>query len=109
MNKDKDVVATFAEPTSPPDGFTSTCTYTIHPKNNQRRVTVTWEGASPGVTLIAIESDGIRVERQQNPSASGSWSTNVKSGDPAYELRGGTSRTDMGTVLETGAACPLQQ
>jgi CSLREA domain-containing protein len=109
MNKDRNVVATFAEPISPPGGFSSSCTYTIHPRNDQRRVTVSWAGAVPGVTMIVIESDGVRVERQQNPSTSGSWSTNVKSGGPAYELRGGTSRTDVGTVLVApGTACALE-
>jgi hypothetical protein len=107
MNADRNVVATFAEPT-PPAGFSSSCIFTIHPKNDQRRVTVSWEAAEPGVTLIVIESDGTRVERQQNPTTSGSWSTNVKAGVPAYELRGGTSRTDVGAVLVApGTACAL--
>jgi hypothetical protein len=85
--------------------FTSDCTYTVNPKNGQRAVTVTWANASPGVTKIKVEKANPE-ERVMAPSASGSWSTVVRSGTPTYGLWGGTSRKNSGTVLvEPGTAC----
>jgi CSLREA domain-containing protein len=84
--------------------FTSSCTFTIHPKNGQRQVTVTWANADPGVTLIQLV-DTRTVSKQMAPTASGWWSTSVKT-DPTYGIWGGTSRKDQGVELvEPGAAC----
>jgi hypothetical protein len=88
--------------------FSSSCTYVVNPKNGSRAVTVAWANASPGVTKIRVIS-GSAEEREQAPSASGNWSTNVKSGVPTYGLWGGASRKDASTVLvPAGTACTLQ-
>ena len=88
--------------------FSSACTYTINPKNNQRQVTVSWENANPGVTKIEI-TDGRVVTKQLAPTSLGSWTTNIKTGTPAYGLWGGTSRRDAATNLTlAGTACVLQ-
>jgi hypothetical protein len=87
--------------------FSSACTYTINAKNNQRQVTVSWENADPGVTQIQI-TDGRVVSKQVSPTATGSWTTNVKTGVPGYGLWGGTSRRDAGTnLVPAGTACSL--
>jgi CSLREA domain-containing protein len=87
--------------------FSSTCTYTINAKNNQRQVTISWENADPGVTQIQV-SDGRIVTKQLAPTATGSWSTNVKTGEPTYGLWGGTARRDVTTTLvNAGSACSL--
>ena len=104
-NGNWDIYLYAVEPTT---SFTSSCTFTIHPKTGQRLVTVTWTNAIPGVTKIRV-SGGSPEEREQAPSASGSWSSGVKRGTPTYGLWGGTSRKDAGTVLvEAGTACTLQ-
>jgi CSLREA domain-containing protein len=85
--------------------FSSSCTYTINAKNSQRAVTVAWQNAVPGVTLIEV-SNGRAVTKQQAPTATGSWSTKVTGGTPTYGLWGGTSRKDAGTELvPAGTAC----
>jgi CSLREA domain-containing protein len=84
--------------------FTSSCTFTIHPKNGQRQVTVTWANADPGVTLIQLV-DTRTVSKQMAPTAAGSWSTSVKT-DPTYGIWGGASRKDQGVELvEPGTGC----
>lgn len=93
---------------TPATSFTSSCTYTVNAKKGQLAVTVTWANASPGVTKILV-TGGSPEEREQAPSASGTWRTNVKSGTPTYGLWGGTSRKDASAVLvEAGTACTLQ-
>ena len=87
--------------------LSSTCTYTINAKNNQRQVTVSWANADPGVTQIQI-TDGRVVTKQLAPTVSGAWSTNVKTGEPTYGLWGGTARRDASTELvPAGTACSL--
>jgi hypothetical protein len=91
-----------------PAVFSSSCTYTINAKNNQRQVTVSWQNADPGVTQIQI-ADGKIVTRQLAPTATGSWSTNVKTGAPTYGLWGGTSRrANTTTLVDAGTACVQQ-
>jgi CSLREA domain-containing protein len=91
-----------------PGVFASSCTYTIHPKNDQRLVTVTWENADPGVTQIQVV-DGRTITRQLAPTTTGSWSTNVKTGVPSYGLWGGAARRDTSTILVVaGTACTAQ-
>ncbi|MGE5749243.1 MAG: hypothetical protein ACM31F_04745, partial [Gemmatimonas sp.] len=88
--------------------FSSACTYTINAKNDQRQVTINWQNASPGVTQIQL-TDGRTVTKQLSPTATGSWSTNVKTGVPTYGLWGGTSRRDATTTHVTaGTACTQQ-
>ena len=90
-----------------PAVFGSSCTYTIHPKNSQRQVTVTWANADPGVTEIQV-ADGRIFTRQLAPTTTGSWSTNVKTGVPSYGLWGGVSRRDTSTnLVDAGTACTL--
>jgi hypothetical protein len=89
--------------------FASACSYTINSKNGQRQVTVSWENANPGVTQIQV-TDGRVVTKQLAPTATGSWSTNVKTGVPSYGLWGGALRRDTGTTLvAAGTACTLVQ
>ena len=84
--------------------FASACVYTINAKNGQRNVTVTWQNANPGVTLVSV-TDGRTLTRAIAPTASGFWKTAVKTGVPAYELRGGTARKDTSTVLVSSTPC----
>lgn len=87
--------------------FSSSCTYTINAKNNQRQVTISWENADPGVTQIQV-TDGRIVTKQLAPTTTGSWGTNVKTGAPTYGLWGGTARRDVATELvPAGTACSL--
>jgi CSLREA domain-containing protein len=90
-------------PPGPPAEFTSSCTYTLHPKNGQRLVTVAWENAVPGVTLIQLV-DGRTVTKQMAPTTTGSWSTNVKE-DPTYALSGGEGRKDTSVQLVGATPC----
>ena len=72
-------------------------TCTVNPRNGQHQVTVTWESAVPGVTLIHVV-DGRTVSRQMNPTESGSWSTRVKD-PPTYAMWGGENRRDTSEEL----------
>jgi CSLREA domain-containing protein len=84
--------------------FNHSCTFTIHPKNGQRQVTVNWGNANPGVTLVEV-TDGRTASKKMAPTATGSWSVNVK-GDPTYGLHGGEDRRDTSAVLvPAGTAC----
>ncbi|HWJ20892.1 MAG TPA: choice-of-anchor Q domain-containing protein [Gemmatimonadaceae bacterium] len=88
--------------------FSNACTYTVNTKNSQRSVTVTWQNASPGVTLVQVTSGGRTNQRQLAPTASGSWSTKLQSGTPVYNLKGGAKRGDVSTELTTAGACTQQ-
>jgi hypothetical protein len=77
--------------------FYSACTFTVNPRNGQHEVTVTWENAVPGVTLIQV-TDGRTVSRQMNPTTTGSWSTKVKE-PPSYGMWGGQTRKDTSVEL----------
>jgi CSLREA domain-containing protein len=90
-------------PPDPPAEFASSCTFTLHPKNGQRLVTVAWENAVPGVTLIQLV-DGRTVTKQMAPTTTGSWSTNVKE-DPTYALSGGEGRKDTSVQLVGATPC----
>jgi hypothetical protein len=88
--------------------LTSSCTYGAPAKNGSRAVTVTWANASPGVTKIAVPGANPR-EKTLAPTASGSWSTNIRNALPTYGLFGGISRKDTGTTLVPAAtACTAQ-
>lgn len=85
--------------------FSSACSFTVNPKNGSRNVTVTWENADPGVTLIQV-LDGKLVQKQLAPTPSGSWNTSVKTGEPTYGLWGGETRKDASTLLvPAGSSC----
>ena len=84
--------------------FTSSCTYVINVRNGQRMVTVAWANAEPGVTLIQLV-DGRAVTKQFAPTATGTWSTNVKA-DPSYGMWGGSGRKDTSIELvPAGTPC----
>lgn len=87
--------------------FSSTCGYTINPKNGQRNLTVTWANAWPSVTQIQVSTTRT-VQKAMAPTESGSWSTKVPAGTPTYGIYGGTARRDISTVLvAAGTACTL--
>jgi len=92
---------------APPSSFTSACTYTVHPKNGSYVTTVSWSNADPGVTRIAV-TDGRTITKQMAPTATGSWSTTVRSGVPSYEIWGGTTRRDASTELTTSTVCTAE-
>lgn len=94
-------------PPPPPLVPDITCTFQRNPKNGQLAALVTWANADPGVTLIQVV-DGRTVTKQQAPSASGTWSTSLKTASDVltYGVWGGTSRKDTSSELvPAGTAC----
>jgi CSLREA domain-containing protein len=91
-----DIGAFELEGTTTP-AFFSACTFILNPRNGQHDVTITWENAVPGVTLIQV-TDGRTVSRQMNPTTTGSWNTKVKE-PPSYGMWGGQTRKDTSVEL----------
>jgi CSLREA domain-containing protein len=96
-------------PPPPPPAPVFSCTFQRNVKNGQLAILVSWENAHPGVTLIEVV-DGRTLTKQQAPSASGVWSTSVKSSSDVltYGVWGGASRKDTTHVLvPAGTACTM--
>lgn len=86
--------------------FSASCTYQVSEKNGHPAVTVSWQNADPGVTLVQLEGDYRLTTKQMAPTATGSWSTSLRSGTPTWGLWGGADRKDASTVLvPAGTAC----
>jgi hypothetical protein len=85
--------------------FKSACTFTVN-KKGEHVATVTWQHATPGVTLQRVSIGGTSTELSRGPTSDGGWIVKLKAaGTPNYTLLGGARRGDTSTSLVEDAAC----